>query len=111
MASSMARLLLPLVRERTRRPQDDLLSDLAIARAEGRMTLQEIVATVALLLVAGHETTTNLIGNTIHTFLTQPAVAAAWQPAANPRSNRSSRNRSATSRRCNPPHCVSPQRT
>ncbi|WP_433604957.1 cytochrome P450 family protein [Prescottella agglutinans] len=77
---AMARLLLPLVRERTRRPQDDLLSDLAIARAEGRMTLQEIVATVALLLVAGHETTTNLIGNTIHTFLTQPAVAAAWQP-------------------------------
>lgn len=77
---AMARLLLPLVRERTRRPRADLLSDLALARAEGRMTLQEIVATVALLLVAGHETTTNLIGNTVHTLLTQPDAAAAWQP-------------------------------
>lgn len=69
---SMAALLLPLIRERSRRPKNDLLSDLAVSRARGEMTLREIVSTVALLLIAGHETTTNLIGNTLLTVLYDP---------------------------------------
>ncbi|NKW34480.1 cytochrome P450 [Rhodococcus hoagii] len=37
-------------------------------------------STVALLLVAGHETTTNLIGNTFHTLLTQPQLMPEGPP-------------------------------
>ncbi|MEV4740974.1 cytochrome P450 [Streptomyces sp. NPDC049555] len=44
--------------------QPDLLSALAVATTEeGRLTEQELISTAGLLLVAGHETTVNLIGN------------------------------------------------
>jgi cytochrome P450 len=45
-------------------PGDDLLSDLAavVDSADGRMTEPELVATAQGLLVAGHETTANMIG-------------------------------------------------
>lgn len=52
--------------DRRRNPQDDLISTLLeIQRTEGQEKLSddEMVATCVLLLVAGHETTTNLIGN------------------------------------------------
>ncbi|MET3642733.1 cytochrome P450 [Prescottella equi] len=71
---AMATLIFPLIRERARRPRNDLLSDLASARAEGQMTFKEVFSTVALLLIAGHETTTNLIGNTFHALLTRPGL-------------------------------------
>ncbi|NKV32870.1 cytochrome P450 [Rhodococcus hoagii] len=71
---AMVTLIFPLIRERARRPRNDLLSDLAAARAEGKMTFKEVFSTVALLLIAGHETTTNLIGNTFHALLTQPGL-------------------------------------
>lgn len=77
---AMATILFPLIRKRSRRPRNDLLSDLAQARAAGQMTLREVFSTVALLLVAGHETTTNLIGNTFHTLLTQPEVMPEGPP-------------------------------
>ncbi|ORJ97474.1 hypothetical protein A6F55_21155 [Prescottella equi] len=77
---AMATILFPLIRERSRRPRNDLLSDLAQARAAGQMTLREVFSTVALLLVAGHETTTNLIGNTVHTLLTQPELMPEGPP-------------------------------
>jgi cytochrome P450 len=45
-------------------PRDDLLSQLIHAESDqGRLSEQELVATCILLLVAGHETTVNLIGN------------------------------------------------
>jgi cytochrome P450 len=44
--------------------EEDLLSDLIIAEDSGqKLTHRELIATLTLLLVAGHETTTNLIGN------------------------------------------------
>ncbi|OKJ95196.1 cytochrome [Streptomyces sp. CB03234] len=44
--------------------QPDLLSALIVASTEdGRLTEQELISTAGLLLVAGHETTVNLIGN------------------------------------------------
>jgi hypothetical protein len=56
--------LVALVEERRQRPQPDLLSALVAAEEEGRrLTRDELVANVALILAAGHETTTNLIGN------------------------------------------------
>jgi cytochrome P450 len=50
-------------RHRTR-PGDDLIDALLAAHDEGdRLSEDELLATCMLLLVAGHETTTNLVGN------------------------------------------------
>ena len=49
---------------RRRDPRDDLISALIAAEDEGdRLTHDEVLATLLLLLVAGNETTRNLIGN------------------------------------------------
>ena len=62
-----------LVTERRRRPRDDLLSDLVAAVDEGeRLAEDELVATSINLLFAGHETTTNLIGNGTLSLLRHP---------------------------------------
>ena len=53
-----------LLAARRRKPADDLLSALAAVEADGdRILPRQIVALAQLLLVAGHETTVNLIGN------------------------------------------------
>lgn len=53
-----------LVAERRKSPSDDLLSALIQAEEEGdRLTEDELIVTAILLLAAGFETTTNLIGN------------------------------------------------
>ncbi len=62
-----------LVAERRRQPRDDLLSDLVAAVDEDeRLTEDELVATSINLLFAGHETTTNLIGNGTLALLRHP---------------------------------------
>jgi cytochrome P450 len=54
-------------------PRDDLITALVQAEEQGdRLTLDEMVATCFLLLFAGNETTTNLIGNGILTLLRYP---------------------------------------
>ncbi|MFJ3231893.1 cytochrome P450 [Streptomyces sp. NPDC086787] len=59
-------------------PGDDLLSDLLRTTAEDgdRLSSQELRGMAFLLLIAGHETTVNLIGNTVLTLLTHPAQLA-----------------------------------
>ncbi|MBV8931356.1 MAG: cytochrome P450 [Kutzneria sp.] len=53
-----------LIAARRREPAQDLLSELVMAEENGdSLTEQELVDILALLLVAGHETTVNLIGN------------------------------------------------
>lgn len=53
-----------LFEERRRSPGDDLISRLLAVEDDGdALTHQELLATVLLLFVAGHETTMNLIGN------------------------------------------------
>ena len=64
-----------LVERRRKQPRDDMLSGLATdTDPEGRMTDPYLVATTALLLVAGHETTVNLLGNGMLTLLRHPAM-------------------------------------
>jgi len=64
-----------LVERRRKQPRDDMLSGLATdTDPEGRMTDPYLVATTALLLVAGHETTVNLLGNGMLTLLRHPAI-------------------------------------
>jgi len=54
-------------------PQDDLISGLVAAREQGdRLSDEELFATCVLLLIAGHETTTNLIGNGMLALLRHP---------------------------------------
>ncbi|NUP43282.1 MAG: cytochrome P450 [Streptomyces sp.] len=64
-----------LLEQRHGRPGDDLLSRLANDDGpDGQMTDEEIVSTANLLLIAGHETTVNLITNGILTLLRHPEV-------------------------------------
>jgi len=66
-----------LLRERERRPRDDLTSLMLRAEHEGEhLTRDEVVANCILLLFAGHETTTNLLGNGLFHLLRHPAEAA-----------------------------------
>jgi cytochrome P450 len=54
-------------------PQDDLVSALVAAEAQGdKLNSEELMAMIAILLSAGHETTVNLIGNGMHTLLAHP---------------------------------------
>jgi cytochrome P450 len=55
-----------LIADRTANPGDDMLSALIQVEQEGeKLTHQELRTTLGLLLIAGHETTVNLIGNGI----------------------------------------------
>ncbi|MEU0768400.1 cytochrome P450 [Streptomyces albogriseolus] len=63
------------IRRRRAEPGDDLTSRLLSAEVDGtRLEDQEIVGFVALLLVAGHITTTALLGNAVVTFDRHPGT-------------------------------------
>jgi cytochrome P450 len=63
--------------ERRAAPRDDLISRLISAReVDDRLSDDELFGTVVLILAAGHETTTNLIGNGLYTLLRHPAELA-----------------------------------
>jgi cytochrome P450 len=60
-------------RRTTIAPQSDLISGLIKAEADGhRLSREEILAFCTLLLLAGHVTTVNLIGNTVLSLLQNP---------------------------------------
>jgi cytochrome P450 len=62
-----------LVDQRRADPRDDLLTGLIQAEHEGsRLSFDEMLQMLSLLLVAGNETTTTLIGNTVLTLLAHP---------------------------------------
>ncbi|MFF3165461.1 MULTISPECIES: cytochrome P450 family protein [unclassified Streptomyces] len=76
----LARYLADLIEDkRCAGPTDDLLSDLIRTTAEDgdRLSPRELSGMAYLLLVAGHETTVNLIGNGVHALLTHPDQLAA----------------------------------
>jgi cytochrome P450 len=56
-----------------REPKSDLFTALAmVVDAGNRLTREELYANILILLAAGHETTTNLIGNGTYALLTHP---------------------------------------
>jgi len=72
-AREMAAYLELIFEERRREPRDDLISGLVSAHeAEDELDDDELLATVALILGAGHETTTNLLGNGVLSLLRHP---------------------------------------
>ena len=67
-----------LIERRRSQPGDDLLSGLiAVEESGDQLTEEEIVSTCNLLLIAGHETTVNLIANAILAMLRRPEQWAA----------------------------------
>ena len=72
-----------LMMERRKTPKDDLISDMMVLQAEGApLTDGELQNNLQGLLVGGNLTTTDLIGNGIWLFLTNPAELAKLK--ANP---------------------------
>ncbi|MEU6476433.1 cytochrome P450 [Streptomyces sp. NPDC047017] len=62
-----------LVEQRKKEPRDDMLSDLTTGHGPGgAMSVMEVLSTAVLLLIAGHETTVNLITNGMLTLLRHP---------------------------------------
>jgi cytochrome P450 len=68
-----------MITHRRNHPRDDLLSDLVHAQVEGesQLTDWEIVSIVMTLLVAGHNTITDLIGNTLLVLMRFPEYLQA----------------------------------
>jgi cytochrome P450 len=66
-----------LIAKRYQNSQNDLISSLIAARSPGqhsggKLTPEELIGTCILLLIAGHETTVNLIGNGTRALLEHP---------------------------------------
>ncbi|GAA2249177.1 cytochrome P450 [Kitasatospora cystarginea] len=71
--ASLFALLASLVEAKRAEPGDDLTTDLIAAREdEDRLSEQELVGTLLLMLIAGHETTLNLITNAVRALLAHP---------------------------------------
>ena len=72
-AMAFMRYIRKLIKARRAAPQDDLISALVQAEEAGeQLSEDELVAMIFLLLVAGHETTVNLIGNGMLALLEHP---------------------------------------
>ncbi len=72
-AEALADYFAPIIEDRRREPQGDLISRLVSAEDAGnRLSNDETQITLRLLLVAGNETTTNLIGNGLNALLEHP---------------------------------------
>jgi len=69
----MSRYLRPIIQERRSRPTDDLISTL-VQSQDGAAALSdhEVFMFIFLLLLAGNETTTNLLGNAVDALLENP---------------------------------------
>ncbi len=71
----MGAYFLNMIAQRSREPKDDLISALLNAQIDGQhLNQQELLGFCVLLLVAGNETTTNLIGNALLCFDEHPEV-------------------------------------
>ena len=71
----MTGYFLDLIERRRIRPGNDLISNLLSAEIDGqKLNVAELLGFCALLLVAGNETTTNLIGNAVLCFTEVPGT-------------------------------------
>ena len=76
-ATAMIRYFMALLAAKGHEPADDLLSALIAVREEGdSLSENELLSMMFLLLVAGHETTVNLIGSGVLALLRNPAELA-----------------------------------
>jgi cytochrome P450 len=79
-----------LVAQRREHPRDDLITALAQVEADGDvLSTQEMLGTLLILVVAGHETTVNLIGNGVLALLRHPDQLARLRATDDPDLDRS----------------------
>ncbi|CAN5627373.1 cytochrome P450 [soil metagenome] len=65
--------LRPLVEERRKNGKNDLITALVTAEEQGdKLSMDELLGNCVLMLIAGHETTVNLIGNSVLALLNNP---------------------------------------
>jgi len=75
--SEFAAYMLALIDQRRAQPADDMISALAQVEEEGRMlSRSELCSMIALLIIAGHETSASMIGNAVHMLLQNPRALA-----------------------------------
>ncbi|MBF6466917.1 cytochrome P450 [Nocardia beijingensis] len=72
----MLAYLTELLSRKRRAPGDDLTSALVQANRESRLSDEELVRTLWLVLIAGHETTVHLLGNAVIALCSHPAQLA-----------------------------------
>jgi cytochrome P450 len=72
--ASLHTLLADVIAGKRSEPTDDLLSALILVRdgEDGKLTEEELIGTAMLLVIAGHETTVNLLGNAVLALLQNP---------------------------------------
>ncbi|HYJ89141.1 MAG TPA: cytochrome P450 [Pyrinomonadaceae bacterium] len=76
----LMRRIRKLIAERRLEPRDDLITALVQAEEAGdRLNEAELVGTISLLLIAGYETTVNLISNGALTLIEDPAAREQFQ--------------------------------
>ncbi|HEX3790933.1 MAG TPA: cytochrome P450 [Pseudonocardiaceae bacterium] len=75
----MAELLRELATDRTKNPQDDLITALVAARDGENLTPQELASFFILLVGAGNETTRNAISHGLLALTQNPGQRALWQ--------------------------------
>jgi pimeloyl-[acyl-carrier protein] synthase len=81
-ATDLIEYMTRIIEARAQSPRDDLISALVRAEGEGsRLSRDELVAFITVLLVAGHETTTHLIGNGTLALLEVPEQFARLRDA------------------------------
>ena len=73
---ALAEYIRGVVAQRTKDPSDDLISVLIAAQDGAGLSAAEVTMFVLLLLVAGNETTTHLIGNATNALLSHPSQLA-----------------------------------
>jgi cytochrome P450 len=75
-----------LAAQRRRHPGDDLMSALVgiSDAADGRLSESELLSNLTLLLIAGFETTTNLLGNGLRIILQHPEIGDALRDGSVP---------------------------
>lgn len=74
---ALEQLFLDLFERRRAEPADDLLTEIVAAEAAGEVASAEMVPLCGLLLIAGFETTVNLVGNAVNALLDHPDQWAA----------------------------------
>ncbi len=75
----MVEYVSPLVDERIAKPGDDFISVLASGEKKGVFTRHQVLVNTSLLLLAGHETTINLICNGTLSFIQHPDQWALYK--------------------------------
>jgi len=98
---ALNRYLAGQIQAKREKPEEDLISALVASREEERLSDAELLGATVLLLVAGHETTVNLIGNGMLALLEHPDQLELLR----------SRSSCATTVRWSGPPIVSPRRT